>query len=187
MNCRADRPTLFLVGSASRLPGALRALRERARLTQAELERQAKLGASSLSRYERDEERPSLRTLESILEALGATWHDLAGAIDEANGRAPAPRQGEPKERLVRAMADGVIDRHQLRALAAGAGVGEDPRADADFVASAVTAAERMALDVVERLRAASVDLAAKYPQLDAPIGATIHEPEPIGTRRRKR
>ena len=59
-------------GMFADLGKTLRALRESRGLAQAELARQAGLGKSQVSKYERGKELPQLATLEKLLGALGA-------------------------------------------------------------------------------------------------------------------
>lgn len=142
-----------------------------------------------ISEWEREESAPHLRSLAALLDALGCELGDLADAIAMVNGRAPVARRGGVRERWVQALIAEGIDSRGLYALASGAGVHDDPAAAADLVASAAVAAERMAQGAVDRVRSTVADLATKYPQLDAAIGATVNERagEDIGAPRRRR
>jgi transcriptional regulator with XRE-family HTH domain len=58
-------------GSFAQLGRSLKALRESAGLSQAELARKAGVGKSQLSKYENGKELPKLETLARLVEALG--------------------------------------------------------------------------------------------------------------------
>jgi transcriptional regulator with XRE-family HTH domain len=66
---------------------ALAALRKRAGLTQDEVTEKAKLGGGMLSQYENDKKIPRVKTLDKILEVLGADVHVLADELDRVNSR----------------------------------------------------------------------------------------------------
>lgn len=68
---------------------ALASMREALRAKQEEVAKRAGITPAMLSRYERGARTPHWSTLESVLDALGATLHDLARAIDEVEGRVP--------------------------------------------------------------------------------------------------
>lgn len=59
-------------GPFTELGRALRALRESAGLSQADLARKARMGKSQISKYENGKELPKLDSLAKILEVLGA-------------------------------------------------------------------------------------------------------------------
>lgn len=126
---------------------ALRLLRERAGLNQQQLEQRAGLGASSLSRYERGSERPSLPTLAAILNGLGVGFQDLGDAVDELTGAPRALRAGRPRREWVGVLRDMGISEPVLRGFAFegySSGVDVD-RIEADLVASAQEAAREIA------------------------------------------
>lgn len=84
------------------LGAALRLLRQERGLTQKTLARETGLDASQLSRYEGESTEPTLSTLQSLLEALGASLSDLEDAQDRVArirlGRdleVPARRRGD--------------------------------------------------------------------------------------------
>jgi len=73
---------------------ALRWLREKQERRQYELAGAAKVTKAMLSAYETGKQRPSLETLERILDALGADLAVLGDALDHVNER---PRERPPE------------------------------------------------------------------------------------------
>ena len=72
---------------------ALRWLREKQGRRQYEVARDAKVTKAMLSAYETGKQRPSLDTMEKLLDALGADLPTLADALDHVNER---PRSAPP-------------------------------------------------------------------------------------------
>lgn len=68
---------------------ALRWLREKEGLRQYEVARAAGITKAMLSAYETGKQRPSLPSLEKILDALGADLMAVARALDHVNERRP--------------------------------------------------------------------------------------------------
>lgn len=68
---------------------ALRWLREKEGLRQYETARAAGITKAMLSAYETGKQRPSLPSLEKILDALGADLMSVARALDHVNERRP--------------------------------------------------------------------------------------------------
>lgn len=168
----ASGHTLFGVPLAPESIGpALRLLRERAGLNQQRLEQTAGLGASSLSRYERGSERPSIPTLTAILNGLGADLHDLADAIDELSGTRRSTRAGRSRATWVEGLRQRGVDRDVLFGFAYGAIEGDDPQAEADLVASAEEAARLLAAAVIEERRAFELERAREVAESSAPYG----------------
>jgi transcriptional regulator with XRE-family HTH domain len=129
------------------LEAALRELRNRRELTQAELSQRAGIGATQVSRYETGSEKPSITSLSAVLDALGFEVHDLAHALDQVNGRGPKSRIGTPRQQWVAVLAARGLDRDALWGLAFGALQRDDPAAGDDFVASVEAAAAELARD----------------------------------------
>lgn len=127
-------------------------MRQRRGLSQREVEERAALGASSLSRYERGQERPSLETLWKILAAMDCDLHDLAIALgDESDGTA---RVGRPRAEWVSALSRRGISDDVLFGFAAGALSRDDAESSADFVASVEAAAREIAEHTLSQLYA---------------------------------
>lgn len=59
---------------------------------------------TAISRYERPHGNVEMKTLLRYLEAVGANLHDLAAAVDEVSGQAPAPRTGQVHEDVLRSI-----------------------------------------------------------------------------------
>lgn len=72
--------------SSEHFPAALRLLRSKARMLQADVEKRAKIGAGKLSEYETGATTPRLESLFVILAAMGYDFRDLADALDEVQG-----------------------------------------------------------------------------------------------------
>lgn len=90
-------PSLRGMGQLAALGKGLLALRKAKGLSQEALATKADIGGGAqVSRYERDEERPSIENLDKLLDGLGLTLHDLARALDEVNGRTPTQALGAP-------------------------------------------------------------------------------------------
>lgn len=151
---RSPPPGSNLSGVAAfdRLGTALQALRSRAGLSQRGLEATAGLSTSSISRYENGE-RPSLATLQAILSGLGCSLHELASALDQADGVAGAQR-GRANARWVAALSGRPLDEDRLFGFAAGVLDPGDAQAREDFVASVETVASELARRVVAELDA---------------------------------
>jgi transcriptional regulator with XRE-family HTH domain len=65
---------------------ALRSLRERRKLKQAELSQRTGMGKSQISQYENGKRPPNLESLLRILAALGYDFHDLHNALQIVTG-----------------------------------------------------------------------------------------------------
>ncbi|HWN44347.1 MAG TPA: helix-turn-helix transcriptional regulator [Thermoanaerobaculia bacterium] len=80
---------------------ALRWLRDRLGKKQYQVAEAAGITKGMLSAYETGRQRPSLETLEKLLNTLGCDLHDLHNAIQIVNGRPaamrPGSRFGEPE------------------------------------------------------------------------------------------
>lgn len=63
------------------LPGALRLLRDRRRITQRRLAAEARCTLKQISAYETGRQRPRIETLDRLLDVLGADAADLARAM----------------------------------------------------------------------------------------------------------
>ncbi len=165
--------TLFGVPLAPDCVGpALRLLREKAGLNQQQLEKLAGLGASSVSRYERGAERPSVPTLTSILNGLGADFHDLADAIDASTDVPRLSRPGRARASWVEGLRQRGVDRDVLFGFAYGALSGDDPQAEADLVASAEEAARLIATAVLDERRALELERELEVAEPKAPYGS---------------
>jgi transcriptional regulator with XRE-family HTH domain len=149
--------TLWGVSDIARLPEALRRLRKKSRLPQQQIEARAGLGASSLSRYERGDERPSLTTLWKLLDALGADLHDLAIELDEEPEASRRP--GRPRPEWVSDLAVLGLGREATRGFAFGVVRSSDAAAEQDFVASAQEAAAAIARQALDEARSTYADL----------------------------
>jgi transcriptional regulator with XRE-family HTH domain len=79
---------------------ALRWLRERYGKKQYQVADSAGITKGMLSSYETGRQRPSIETLEKVLETLGCDLHDLHNALQIVNGRPQIlrPRSGEMAE-----------------------------------------------------------------------------------------
>lgn len=77
---------------------ALRWLRNKQDKRQYQLAKEAGITKAMLSAYETGKQRPSLETLEKILEALGVDLADLHDALDVVNERTSAPGRGRRPE-----------------------------------------------------------------------------------------
>lgn len=146
---------------------ALRLLREKCRVSQAQLERDAGLGGSSVSRYERGTERPTLTTLDAILRGLQVGPRDLVLALDEVEGRGAQPLPGRPRADWVAMLSGRYVDEARLFGLAYGLLHGGDAQARADFVASFEAVAREAARRVVA--------------EIDAPVALVAEETAPYG------
>lgn len=73
---------------------ALRWLRDRLGKKQYQVAEAAGITKGMLSAYETGRQRPSLQTLEKLLDTLGCDLHDLHNAIEIVNGRPASPRPG---------------------------------------------------------------------------------------------
>ena len=73
------------------LPAALKLLRAAAGLRQIDLPERGGPPLGTISKLEAGIHRPDTATLEAYLDALGADVHALAAALDQAQGRPPAP------------------------------------------------------------------------------------------------
>jgi len=103
---------LLPVGDLASVGRAVRFLRERAGISQAEAAAAAHLAPSVVNRTEMGRQAPTVGTLEALLAAVGATLHDLADALDVVNGRTPPAGRGKPSPHRVAAIAaQGQIDR----------------------------------------------------------------------------
>ena len=69
---------------------ALRRLREKAGLTQTEVEARTGIAQSRLSRYENGRKLPDLNTLDRLLDCYGENLAGLNRALEEAQGAPPA-------------------------------------------------------------------------------------------------
>ncbi len=74
---------------------ALRWLRERIGRKQYQVAEAAGITKGMLSAYETGRQRPSLETLDKLLNTLGCTLFDLHNAIEIVNGRPAASRQAQ--------------------------------------------------------------------------------------------
>ena len=74
---------------------ALRWLRDRQGKKQYQVADAAGITKGMLSAYETGRQKPSLDTLEKLLETLGCDLYDLHNALQIVNGRPTAPRQRE--------------------------------------------------------------------------------------------
>lgn len=88
-------------------------------MTKAELARALGIEQSGVSALEAEGSWPTTKNLDRVLNVLGATAHDLAGALDEVNGRyrqepGHEVREGAPPDPLDRLAED---FNAQLRAL----------------------------------------------------------------------
>lgn len=77
---------------------ALRWLRDRLGKKQYQVANAAGITKGMLSAYETGRQRPSLETLEKLLDTLGCDLHDLHNAIQIVNGRPQDIRQPLPDE-----------------------------------------------------------------------------------------
>ncbi len=85
----AEEATTQLVDLAE-LPAALRVLRTRAKVTQAELTRRGGPDFRSISHWETGRKQPSLQNLVKLLNSMGADLGDLQEVLDQLAGT-PAP------------------------------------------------------------------------------------------------
>jgi transcriptional regulator with XRE-family HTH domain len=81
------------------LGSSLRWLRDRQGKRQYQVAAEAGITKAMLSAYETGKQKPSLDTLEKILDALLCDLNDLHNALQIVNGRPPAPRAGSREER----------------------------------------------------------------------------------------
>lgn len=146
------------------LPMALRLLLDRSSLTQTQLAQLAGLSISVVNRTLTGKQQPSIASLDAMLDTLSATPSDLAKAIDEARGYAPARSTGKPRPEWVSALAARGLDRDALWGFAMGALDRKDIDSAADFVASVEAAAREIAQSAVEEARGAlpRLDLVAE-------------------------
>lgn len=105
-----------ILGAMDRVGPALEALRKKTGVEPGEM--LVRLGLkhySSLARFEGENANPQAKNLTRYLDAIGATPHDLARALDEINGRTPsaetlAAKGEKPTRRYVRAAFPGAPD-----------------------------------------------------------------------------
>lgn len=150
----AAMPAAVLTGPQAfeGLSAALRLLRERSGLSQVALQKAAKLGASTVSDWERGVSAPHVDSIAALLSAMGLGLHDLARALDEVNGRAPQLQRGRPNARWVAAMTGRILDEDLVFGLAGGWLDPGDAQAREDFVASVETVASELARRVVSEV-----------------------------------
>lgn len=86
---------------------ALRLLRARKNTTQVSIADRAGLTKAMLSCYETGAQLPSMQSLASTLQALGADFHDLQDALDQVQEQdlQPEPQEEAPKPRKKRGKA----------------------------------------------------------------------------------
>ena len=134
------------------LGAALRRLREKAGLSQAQIQERAKLGASTVSDWEREVSAPHLDSLAAVLKALNLTLSDLAAALDEVNGRAPVASAGKPRMRWVSGLTlRPRFDLDSLTGFLYGLGL-EDEQGRADFIASVEYTARKLGEAALRRV-----------------------------------
>ena len=76
---------------------ALRWLRDRRNRKQYQVAGEAGITKGMLSAYETGRQRPSLDTLDKILDTLGCNLNDLHNALQIVNGRPTVPLRSEPR------------------------------------------------------------------------------------------
>ena len=125
----------------------------RGKRAQAAVAKGAGITAAMLSRYENEVRSPQAVTLGAVLDSLGVSVHDLAVALEQAQGKAGEPT-GTPRPDWVSALTRAGLDADILQAFALGALSFATPRAEADFVESARAVATDLARAAVENARA---------------------------------
>lgn len=91
---RADRRRAAARATArDAVADVLRALRERAGMSQEKLGELAALHRTYVGGYERSERRLTIEAVEQVLRALGVSWAEFGAAMDE---RVRRPRQSRP-------------------------------------------------------------------------------------------
>lgn len=80
-------------GQLQRLGAALRLLRQQRRMRQQDLALAAGVNPVLISSYESGRCHPRISTLDRLLQGLNADLHELADAVDRADGAPPASRR----------------------------------------------------------------------------------------------
>lgn len=86
------------MGTFNHLGRALRWLREERGLRQYHLAETATITKAMLSSYETGRQKPSLDTLEKVMQALGCDLHELADTLDAFAGKQRMPRKPSTPE-----------------------------------------------------------------------------------------
>lgn len=142
--------TLQSVFDRKVLGDALRLLRGRAGISQAETARRAGLSQSVLNRAETGASYLSLESLGAVLRALDSDLRDLGYCVDVAAGRTPKPTAGRPRETWVEGLRQRGINRDSVFGFAYALSA-EDPQGEADLIASAQEAARLIAIAEIEQ------------------------------------
>lgn len=131
-------------------------MREALGAKQEEIARRAGITPAMLSRYERGARWPHWTTLESVLDALGATLYDLARALDEAEGRAPQRTEAEADPRVVAVLTQRWTknDADWILGYAAAVIDPEEPGSHERFAASVEVAASELGRFVLSQMAA---------------------------------
>jgi len=133
---------------------AIRLLRNRARLSQSDIEKAAKLSAGSISDYELGRAEPLPKSLDAILSALNMTWYDWAAALDEANGRKPKPAPGKARPDWVSVLCfAGAITTAGVAGLLGNIPRGQREELSDDVIESAAEAGRVIARQVLKEIR----------------------------------
>lgn len=139
------------VGALDNFGEAIRRLRsQRGLASQAELAARSGVAITTVNKIETGKRRPDFDTAGALLDAMNCTLHDLAAALDEAAGRAPADRKGKPRPDWVAGLVVRGVDRDSLWGFAVAALSSGDAAALGDLVASAEEAAREMATQTLD-------------------------------------
>lgn len=139
---------------------ALRKVRSDRGVKQEQAARYGGVSETALNRAETGKSYPTGETLVGVLDGLGASFHDLAFALDVVEGRASGAPSGIARPAWVAALLRNGIQPAVLDGIAVAA-VG-DPSGAADLVASAVEAARQLAEAAIAEVRRAELSLVAE-------------------------